>query len=84
MSGMKSLHTLSQIFLEIFDAKISPYSIHLQLYTYSDLIGDAVRKSVGNVSGEKLDFLAAQMEQTAGRHFRLPALESLLQQLLPR
>lgn len=31
------LHTLSQIFLEIFDPTISPQSCHLQLYTYSDL-----------------------------------------------
>lgn len=32
------LHTLSQIFLEIEDDKISDYTIHLQVYTYNDLV----------------------------------------------
>ena len=41
------LHTLSQLFLELYDSSISPYGVHLQLYTYSDLIGQAVQGGFG-------------------------------------
>ena len=41
------LHTLSQLFLEMHDPAISPYTVHLQLYTYNDLIGSAVRNAFG-------------------------------------
>lgn len=34
------LHTLAQIFVEILDPKISPYTIHLQTYTYNELFRD--------------------------------------------
>jgi choline dehydrogenase-like flavoprotein len=30
-------HTLAQVFVEMFDKKVSPYSVHLQLYSYNDL-----------------------------------------------
>jgi hypothetical protein len=40
----EALHTLSQIFLEIQDETISPYTIHLQLYTYNDILGKVMRK----------------------------------------
>ena len=30
-------HSLAQVFVEIFDREISPYSLHLQLYSYNDL-----------------------------------------------
>jgi choline dehydrogenase-like flavoprotein len=43
----ESLHTLSQLFVEIFDPKISARTVHLQIYSYSDLIGQAVRRSFG-------------------------------------
>ena len=33
----EKLQTLAQFYLEILDPKISPYSIHLQIYTYADL-----------------------------------------------
>jgi len=46
----ESLHTLSQIFLELFDREISPYTIHLQVYSYNDLIGQAVRGAMGALS----------------------------------
>jgi choline dehydrogenase-like flavoprotein len=36
-------HALSQIFLEI----MCPQTVHLQVYSYNDLIGKAVRKSFG-------------------------------------
>jgi choline dehydrogenase-like flavoprotein len=43
----EALNTLCQIFLEITDPAISPYTVHLQVYTYNDLIGQALRKTVG-------------------------------------
>lgn len=39
----EALHTLSQVFLEIEDQKISPYTIHLQIYTHNDLIAQALK-----------------------------------------
>jgi choline dehydrogenase-like flavoprotein len=57
----EQLHTLSQIFLELFDSKISPYGIHIQLYTYNDLIGQAVRGAMGRLA-KPLSFLARAME----------------------
>jgi hypothetical protein len=41
------LHTLAQLFIEIFDAAISPYTIHLQTYTYNELFRDTVSARVG-------------------------------------
>jgi hypothetical protein len=43
------LHTLAQIFIEIFDAAISPYTIHLQTYTYNELFRDTVSARLGNL-----------------------------------
>jgi len=43
----EALHTLSQIFLELQNPQISRHSVHLQIYTYSDIIAQAVRKSLG-------------------------------------
>jgi choline dehydrogenase-like flavoprotein len=42
----EALHTLSQLFLEIEDHKISPYTIHLQLYTYNDIIPKVLREKL--------------------------------------
>jgi hypothetical protein len=41
------LQTLSQLFLEILDASVSPYTIHLQLYTYNELFRDEVLAKLG-------------------------------------
>lgn len=41
------LHTLSQLFLELYDAGVSPFGVHLQLYTYNDLMGQGIRASFG-------------------------------------
>lgn len=46
----ESLHTLAQIFLEIKDASVSPKGVHLQLYTYNDLIKSAVQGKIGILS----------------------------------
>jgi hypothetical protein len=43
----EALYTLSQLFIELNCPRISRHSVHLQLYTYSDIIGQAVRKSLG-------------------------------------
>jgi choline dehydrogenase-like flavoprotein len=43
----EALYTLSQIFIELQNPEISRRTVHLQIYTYSDIIGQAVRKSLG-------------------------------------
>jgi choline dehydrogenase-like flavoprotein len=43
----ESLFTLSQAFLELRRPQISRHSVHLQIYTYSDTIAAAVRRSLG-------------------------------------
>jgi choline dehydrogenase-like flavoprotein len=43
----ETLYTLSQLFIELQNPKISRRSVHLQIYSYSDIIGQAVRKSLG-------------------------------------
>jgi choline dehydrogenase-like flavoprotein len=54
----EALYTLSQLFIELDRPQISRRSVHLQIYTYSDLIGQAVRKSLG-----LLKFFARQLEE---------------------
>lgn len=48
-SGIRqeALHTLAQVFLEINDPKLSPYTIHLQAYTYNDLFELPLRSALG-------------------------------------
>ena len=41
------LHTLAQLFLEIFDPSVSPYTIHLQTYTYNELFREPVAAKLG-------------------------------------
>ena len=43
----EALYTLSQLFLELNNPNISRHTVHLQIYTYSDIISQAVRKSLG-------------------------------------
>jgi choline dehydrogenase-like flavoprotein len=43
----EALYTLSQLFIELANPRISRRPVHLQLYTYSDLIGQAMRQSLG-------------------------------------
>jgi choline dehydrogenase-like flavoprotein len=54
----EALYTLSQLFIELSDPKISRRSVHLQIYTYSDTIGQAIRKSLG-----PLKMFARQLEE---------------------
>jgi choline dehydrogenase-like flavoprotein len=55
------LHTLSQVFLELRDADVSPYTVHLQVYTYNDLIGSQVRRAMGPLA-RALQGLARRLE----------------------
>lgn len=41
------LHTLAQLFIEVFDEAISPYTVHLQAYTYNDLFLDRIVHALG-------------------------------------
>ena len=43
----EALYTLSQLFVELNRPDISRRGVHLQFYTYSDVIGQAVRKTLG-------------------------------------
>lgn len=43
----EALHTLSQIFLELKNPAVSSHSVHLQVYTYSEIIRMAVQSSLG-------------------------------------
>jgi choline dehydrogenase-like flavoprotein len=55
------LHALSQLYLEILDPEVSPHTVHLQVYSYSDLIGRTVSKSMGPLA-QWLPFLARELE----------------------
>jgi choline dehydrogenase-like flavoprotein len=57
----EALYTLSQVFIELCDPKISRRSVHLQIYTYSDFIAQAVRKKFGPFA-RALGILARQLE----------------------
>ena len=57
----ESLYTLSQLFIELCHPQISRHTVHLQIYTYSDLIGQAVRKTFGPLA-RPLETLARQLE----------------------
>lgn len=58
----EALHTLSQLFVEISDSKISSRTVHLQIYSYSDLIGQAIRGSFGPLA-KPLEPLARSLER---------------------
>jgi choline dehydrogenase-like flavoprotein len=56
------LYTLSQLFIELCNPQISRHTVHLQLYTYSEMIGQAVRKTFGPLA-KPLAGLARQLEE---------------------
>lgn len=41
------LHTLAQLFLEIIDDEVSPFTVHLQAYTYNELYEEPVARMLG-------------------------------------
>jgi choline dehydrogenase-like flavoprotein len=58
----EALHTLSQLFVEISDPRISAHTVHLQLYSYNELVGQAVRRSFGPFA-RPLEALARALER---------------------
>jgi hypothetical protein len=50
------------LFIEICRPEISRRTVHLQVYTYSDLVGQAVRKTFGPLA-RPLELLARQLEE---------------------
>jgi choline dehydrogenase-like flavoprotein len=57
----EALYTLSQMFVDIFDEQITPHSVHLQIYSYSDLVGQAVRQPFGPTA-KMFEWLARALE----------------------
>jgi choline dehydrogenase-like flavoprotein len=45
----EKLHTMAQIFLELRNDAISPYTVHMQVYTYNSLMAGAVRQRLGRL-----------------------------------
>lgn len=43
----EKLHTLAQLFLEVFDKNISQNTVHLQVYTYNDFFLNKLKKITG-------------------------------------
>ncbi|MGC3957996.1 MAG: hypothetical protein QM813_08675 [Verrucomicrobiota bacterium] len=57
----EELHALNQLFIELLDPHISRHLVHLQVYTYSDLIGKALRNSMGPLA-RPLELLARELD----------------------
>ena len=58
----EELHTLAQVFLELSDPDLTPFTIHLQCYGYNDLFRGALRSSLGPLAGAvPLDFLLERL-----------------------
>lgn len=55
-------YTLTQAFIELRRPEISRHTVHLQIYSYSDLIGQGLRKSMGPLAGP-LAWLARRLDQ---------------------
>src|SRR5579863_1554550 len=55
------LHALSQLFVEIFDPQISARTVHLQIYSYSELMAEAVRHTLSRFRLD-FDFVIKQIE----------------------
>ena len=47
----EELHTLGQVYLELFDPALSRRTIQLQFYTYNDLYATAIRAKLGLFAG---------------------------------
>jgi choline dehydrogenase-like flavoprotein len=58
----EALYALSQLFIEIFDDRISPNPVHLQVYSYNELIGAEMRKSLARF-GLNFNCLARRLDQ---------------------
>ena len=58
----EELYTMCQLFIELCHPRISRKTVHLQVYAYSELIGQAVRKTFGPLA-RPLEALARQLEE---------------------
>jgi len=58
----EALYTLSQAFIDLRRPEISEHTVHLQIYTYSDLVGQALRRKFGKLAGA-LEPLTQRLEQ---------------------
>ncbi|MFZ1992340.1 MAG: hypothetical protein WAW96_21505 [Alphaproteobacteria bacterium] len=58
---VERLYTLSQLFVEIDDAAISPHLVHVQVYAYNSLIAARVRKTLGPLAEALGGALAREM-----------------------
>ena len=56
-------YTLSQIFMEIQDSDISPYTVHLQVYTYNDIITKTLDKKFQMLPSMLRQIVVGQLEQ---------------------
>jgi len=50
----EALHTLSQVFVEIVDPSVSPHTVHLQVYSYNDMITLALKRALGRIGSDAL------------------------------
>jgi choline dehydrogenase-like flavoprotein len=58
----EAAHTLAQVFVEILDPEVSPYSVHLQFYAYSDLYRRVFANMLGRLHERlPLDALLGRM-----------------------
>jgi choline dehydrogenase-like flavoprotein len=58
----EALYTLSQLFLEIQNPRVNRHVVHLQVYSYNDLIGQGVRRAFGPLA-RPLSWLARRLEE---------------------
>jgi choline dehydrogenase-like flavoprotein len=59
----EQLHTMAQVFIEVENEKISPHSIHMQVYTYNEMHSAAVR----NLLGKPYHALERPLDMVMGR-----------------
>lgn len=45
----EKLHAMAQLFLELRDESVSPFTVHMQVYTYNALMAGAVRQRLGSL-----------------------------------
>jgi choline dehydrogenase-like flavoprotein len=79
------LHTLSQAFIEMDDDRYQGTSVHLQVYSYNDLVPGALRSAMGPLSGVArplVDLLVGRVLIVQGYlHSRLsPRITAILRQ----
>jgi choline dehydrogenase-like flavoprotein len=59
----ESMHVLSQLFIEMLDPQVSPHTVHLQVYSWNDIVGAALRRALGPLAWGPFELLARQLER---------------------